>query len=72
MSLIRNALSSISKCEQDALMVAFDGRTPMYITLKDNYFVGVHIGHLKNLEILEKSEGGFFYGRVIQTTDDCG
>ena len=60
---IKEVLASLSAKDRRQLMYAFNQEIAQYIPLPDEYFIGVHVDPLVNLEILTRA-GAWAYGRL--------
>ena len=63
MKMIREILDSLVDSERNRLMVAFENDFEQYIELPNDKFVGVNVGPVCNLQILE-SAGQWAYGNI--------
>lgn len=60
---IKETLSSLSDKEQRLLMYAFEHGLGQYVTINGNRFIGVHVEHIRNLEV-EEAAGVWAIGKV--------
>ena len=61
--MIRDRLEQLKPEQKRQLMYAFEHDMGQYVKLNENYFIGVNVKPIRNLEILE-SAGVWAYGRI--------
>ena len=66
MRTVKVEIAKLPADKRQQLMYAFESGLPQYIELADNWFVGVNVNDLKNLEILD-SAGAWSIGRIKQS-----